>query len=370
VAPGELLKSTDGGLNWVLLPNYIHFALTEIAIDKNNPNVMYISGDERVTKSTDGGNTWVVAATGLPSGLGVYSVSVSPGNSQILLASNDNGIYRSTNGGGSWTLVYNTACQHFEFNPVNPQYAVAVTFSPYKILISSDGGAVWTDFTSNFSGDQLSDLAFNTSGTRLYVSTGMDGVYTHDFSFVPVELLSFTAAFNAGTVTLQWKTATELNNHGFEIERSIENAPWTVTGFVKGAGNSSVPVDYAYSDNPGVNNSCSIKYRLKQVDLDGSYKYSDEVEVIFAPQVFTLEQNYPNPFNPSTTIRYSVGEDQPVEIIVYDIIGNEVTTLVNKYQTAGVYEVSFDGSGLTSGMYFYKMKTGDYTEVKKMTLIK
>ncbi len=371
VSPGELVKSTDGGLNWVLQTNYIHFALTEIAIDKNNPQIMYIAGDERVTKSTNGGTSWTVSANGLPSGLGVYTVSVSPTNSQILLASNDNDLYRSTDAGGSWTSVYGSACRRTEFNPVNGNYAIALTFSPYKVLISSNAGAAWSDFTAGFNPDELSDLAFNASGTKLYVSTSMMGVYVHDFSFVPVELVSFTAAYNSGAVDLRWQTATELNNHGFEIQRSFGNNSWTTIGFIKGEGTSSLPVTYSYTDHPETNSGSKVTYRLKQLDLDGSFKYSGEVEVVTQqPYSFALEQNYPNPFNPTTTIEFTIPSEREVSLVLYNSMGEEIKVLLNNILREGKHTLQFDGSELSSGMYLLMLKSGSESVSRKLMLMK
>jgi hypothetical protein len=373
IAPGELVKSTDGGINWVLQSNYHHYALTEIAVDQSNPSIIYISGDEGVTKSTNGGATWSISSTGLPSGLGVYAVSVS---GQILLASNDNGIYRSTNSGGNWTQVFSSVPQHFEFNPVNPAYVAAVTFSPYKILLSSDAGLTWSDFTGNYAGDEVSDLAFNTDGTKLYVSSRMDGVFIHDFSFVPVELVSFTAMMNAGDVILQWETVSELNNDGFEIERSV-NSEWQRIGFVKGNGTTTEKNKYTFTDlNPGEGN---YSYRLKQVNTDGTYEYSQVIEIeVNHPEQFALLQNYPNPFNPSTTISFILPSESNVKISVYNVTGEVVTTLINSTLQSGTHEASFNTGeiNLSSGIYFYSIEayatdgSGSFKQTRKMVLSK
>ena len=115
----------------------------------------------------------------------------------------------------------------------------------------------------------------------------------------------------------------------------------------------------------------SYKYRLKQVDLDGTYEYSDEIEVeVIALSEFTLEQNYPNPFNPSTSISYSISEIEFVTLKVYDVLGNEITTLVDEEKPIGIYDVIFDATRLPSGVYFYRLQAGDFVETKKMVLMK
>jgi hypothetical protein len=119
------------------------------------------------------------------------------------------------------------------------------------------------------------------------------------------------------------------------------------------------------------NGTEKFSYRLKQVDFDGSFQYSEVVEVTFdVPKDFVLQQNFPNPFNPSTTIRYAVPQTSPVIIKVYDLTGQEVATLVNEVKEAGTYEVKFDAGKLASGVYIYRMTAGEFTSVKKMNVLK
>ncbi len=178
ITPGDLMKSTDGGQGWTQLLNYLHYTMTEVSMDPGTEGTLYVSGDQQVTRSTDAGQTWVRVAEGLPPGLGVYCVSVSPQDSLILLASNDNGTYRTTDGGGQWANVDSRDCQHFALNTVVPQMAAAVTFSPYSLLLSTDSGATWTDRTDGFAGQDMVDLVFSTCGRWLYVTSAHDGVFS------------------------------------------------------------------------------------------------------------------------------------------------------------------------------------------------
>jgi parallel beta-helix repeat protein len=202
---------------------------------------------------------------------------------------------------------------------------------------------------------------------------------------IPVELTSFAASVIDGDVVLNWVTATELNNSGFEIQRNpsptpslkegaLEQFNWIKIGFLSGSGTSTEVHNYLFSDqSPYAGKSY---YRLKQMDFDGSYEYSSIVEVDFnLPIEFSLEQNYPNPFNPTTKIRYTIPRDekrkmQNVSLKVYDVLGNEVTTLVNEQRESGFYEVDFNSSSFTSGVYFYQLKAGPFLESKKMLLLK
>ena len=185
---------------------------------------------------------------------------------------------------------------------------------------------------------------------------------------VPVELVSFNSNVSGNEVILNWITATEINNAGFEVQRKTTGGYESI-GFVEGKGTTTEVQNYLFRDNDLL--SGSYTYRLKQIDYDGSFAYSDEVEIdIDQPSVFHLGQNYPNPFNPSTTIKYSIPADGIVTMKVYDILGKEVCTLVNEYQQAGTFDVVFEGSNLASGVYYYQLKTSDMTATKKLMLTK
>jgi len=192
----------------------------------------------------------------------------------------------------------------------------------------------------------------------------------HEFpGVIPVELVSFVAASNGNSVVLSWETATETNNSHFEIEKRSENNAYTTIGKVTGAGTTVQPVKYSFTDNnPG---AAKVYYRLKQVDFDGSFSYSKEVEAdVEVPTVFELSQNYPNPFNPSTTIRYAIPEDARVTLEVYSILGELVATLVNDVQPAGKYNVVFNAAKFASGTYVYRLTANQTVITKKMLLIK
>jgi len=186
---------------------------------------------------------------------------------------------------------------------------------------------------------------------------------------VPVELASFVASVNENTVTLNWITATELNNSGFEVQRSTQTDVWEKIAFIQGNGTTTEIHHYSYTDDNLTEGNYA--YRLKQIDLDGSYEYSN---IVFAdvvnPLEFALEQNYPNPFNPSTTIKFTIPEASIVTLKVFNTLGQEVALLINQSMEAGVHEINFDAVGLNSGMYFYRLEAGDYVQVKKMTLLK
>jgi hypothetical protein len=193
------------------------------------------------------------------------------------------------------------------------------------------------------------------------------------YYIIPVELTSFTAKANAKEVELSWITATETNNQGFEVQRS-NGGEFETIAFVNGNGTTTETHAYSYTDKDV--NAGSYNYRLKQVDFDGTFEYSNVVQVdVSAPTVFALEQNYPNPFNPSTTINFSLPVDSKVSLKVFDILGQEVASLLNGNFVAGSHAVNFNASSLNSGVYMYRLEaTGingtNFTSVKKMILTK
>lgn len=192
---------------------------------------------------------------------------------------------------------------------------------------------------------------------------------------LPVELLSFIHKINGFNVSLNWATSAELNNKGFQIERmNVNDGIWKEIGFVEGAGNSNSEKKYFFEDRKL--NSGKYHYRLKQIDFNGNFNYknlNDEI-IIALPKKFNLSQNYPNPFNPSTKMDYELPVDSKVKLIIYDILGREIKTLVNDYQNAGLHSVEFDAKQLASGFYYYRLITNsngnDITITKKMMLVK
>jgi hypothetical protein len=197
---------------------------------------------------------------------------------------------------------------------------------------------------------------------------------------LPVELTSFTALANpkgAGGhgVELAWKTATEVNNAGFEIEKAVVRnkqsaASWTKIGYVEGHGTTNAPQSYSYNDASAAG---TISYRLKQIDRDGKFEYSNtvEVKVGLTAEDFKLTQNYPNPFNPNTTITFAMKTAEQVNVTVYNALGQSVATIFNGIANPNeLYSLKFDGKNLSSGTYFYALRSASRNEVRKMLLTK
>ncbi len=187
---------------------------------------------------------------------------------------------------------------------------------------------------------------------------------------LPVTLSLFTALSEKNNVTLTWKTTEEINNSGLDMERRTEESMWQKIAFIKGSGTTNQPVEYSYSDRklkPG-----KYFYRLKQIDYNGNYEYFDLAlpVIISKPKEFSLGQSYPNPSNPKSNIDFQLPERTKVSISVYNLLGQLAAELVNTEMDAGIYTVEFDGSGLSSGTYIYRITAGNFTEVKKLVMVK
>jgi hypothetical protein len=189
---------------------------------------------------------------------------------------------------------------------------------------------------------------------------------------LPVELALFTAERFGSSIKLFWRTITEINNYGFDVERSLDRGSWNAIQFIPAQNASNVPKDYSYVDHDIITGS-KYFYRLKQIDNDGEFTYSGIVEVYTGEILngFVLDQNYPNPFNPTTKIKFGFEKGVLAKLIVYDLLGNEVRRLFEGNADAGrIYEIDFNASGLSTGVYLYKLISDYRTETKKMLLVK
>ena len=243
-------------------------------------------------------------------------------------------------------------------------------FEPQGAVYLGAGSFSVTDFDfvgSTFTGYVVSMAGVVSFPVSLpYQLRGL-GFYN---SLLPVELSSFVSTVSGRDVTLNWSTATETNNSGFDIERSSANETWTKVGNVSGNGTTTSPQSYTFADRSLAAGTYS--YRLKQIDFNGNFEYfelTNDVN-IGVPNNFDLSQNYPNPFNPTTKINFDLPVDGNVSLKIFDMSGKEVMTLVNENKPAGYYSVSFNGASLSSGIYFYTIQSGDFVSTKKMTLIK
>ncbi len=254
---------------------------------------------------------------------------------------------------------------------INPQFADAPNDDYHLLRTSPCVDAGTTDTTGlslpNDDVDGNSRIVDGNSDGSVIIDMG---VYEYDVS-TPVELVVFEAIVNDDVVTLNWETATEVNNYGFEIEAStsLTTNQFMKIGFVDGHGSSNIKRIYLFVDRKPIFGT--IRYRLKQIDTDGSFEYSKVIEIVAnISSKFSLNQNYPNPFNPNTVINFVLPTTQFVNLSVYNVVGEKVAELVNSIMVAGNHTVNFNASSYTSGIYLYRISVGSYTATKKMILLK
>ncbi|MEO8399971.1 MAG: T9SS type A sorting domain-containing protein [Ignavibacteriaceae bacterium] len=246
----------------------------------------------------------------------------------------------------------------------------------YQWNLGIDGSPNWNGWVTG--NDTISDDPTPTYDAIWFFAPDLSDttvVYLDFVTFnpsgeVPVELVSFNAAVSGNQVDLRWITATELNNKGFEVERKSAEGTFEKIAFINGNGTKTDVSAYTYSDK--LEKAGTYYYRLKQVDLDGTFEYSNTVEVtiIALPGEYALAQNYPNPFNPTTSISYNIPQAGHVSLVVFNLLGEKVANLVNGFQESGNYTVNFEASKLASGTYIYTLNANGNTITKKMVLMK
>lgn len=259
----------------------------------------------------------------------------------------------------------------YQFNAGANDDTVSLFINPAISPVEPSPNLVHGSSTAN-DPTNLGTVALRQGSTANAANLVIDGIRisTTWGNIVPVELVSFSAYAGSAEVNLTWITATELNNNGFSIERKTAASEWQSIGFVKGNGTTTQMSYYSFSDK-NISSNTAYLYRLKQIDFDGTHSYSKEVQVSTGLiSTFDLKQNYPNPFNPSTQISFSIEKDGFVKLAVYNLLGQEVRTLINRNMEAGLHSISFDASDLQSGIYVYKLDAGSSSLTRKMMLVK
>lgn len=312
-----------------------------VYIDPVNKNVAYIcfgnyglAAGQHIWKTTNLNTatpTWAASGTGIPD-VPVNSFASDPGNSNILYAGTDIGVYAS-----------------------------------------SDGGATWSSFSTGLPIVPVFDMAVHPISHNLRIATHGRGLWSTTSVVLPIELTTFTANPRTnGKVYLEWFTASEQNNKGFEIERCTQLAngttSWTYIGFVSGSGTSSTVKRYSFEDEPL--GGKKFLYRLKQVDFDAHFKYSDTRLVTLRDFDFGLYTVYPNPAANTATIKYKIPEASQVKIVLYDNSGKQIRELINESRDAGIYQFNFSVKDLPAGIYYYTMQAGVFSNTKNFTVIK
>jgi len=356
---GTIIRTTDGGNNWVSQTSGTYERLYGVSFtDENNGTAVGVVGT--ILRTTDGGTTWTSQSSGTTESL--YDVSFTDTNNGTAVGGNGT-ILKTTNGGTTWTLQSSGTTESLydvSFTDANNGTAVGYFGT---ILRTTNGGTNWTSQSSGTT-ESLYDVSFTDAnngtavgrnGTILRTTNG-GTTWTQQSSGTTQQLRSvhFTdnntgwAVGYFGCILktidggLSWIKLTSGSTRYFESVQFVDNE----TGWVVG--------DWG---------------RILKT-TNGGVTFAEEEEIDEIPTEYYLSQNYPNPFNPNTKIRYSVSQYSNVVIKVFDILGNEIETLVNEEKLIGTYEVTWYAEKLSSGVYFYQLRAGDYFDTKKMILLK
>jgi len=367
----------------------------------SSANVLYYGTSGGKLFRIDNANTADLASTtpttitggSFPAGY-VSSIAVDPANSANVVVTfsnyNVDRIWYSTDSGTNWTSVTGNLtganspsirwAKMFSVSGT-PHYFLATSTGVYYTTNLNGGSTTWIqEATSSIGNVVATAIDYRASDGTLIVATHGRGVFeTAIATPLPVELISFAATQTNDDVALSWQTSGEVNNYGFDIERAAypkegevnsgNVGSWSKIGFIQGYGNSNSPKSYSFMDRNAP--SGKVQYRLKQMDFDGKYKFSNVVEVnVDVLNRLELSRNFPNPFNPTTTINYNLPNVSKVKLVIFDVTGREVATLVNEFQSAGKHSVNFNASRLASGVYYYRIQAGTIVQTKKMILMK
>lgn len=374
---GRILKSVNGGNSWVIKNGFLNGSLRKVEIV--SPTTAFIIGGDFsksssfILKSTDSGESWV----SLPLPSVFYQVVITSidfiTESLGYVVSTGGMIFKTSNGGISWTSQ-SSQTSHWlydvKFLDDNIGYAVGGNIDEGIVLSTKDGGITWhKEIIPYIQWLYSISFAYNNIG----LICGHNGRILRNLaisSVIPVELLTFFAEQSFETVELKWQTATETNNMGFYIDKMVDNE-WENISFILGQGTTTSGQSYSYRDNlKNYKSTAIIKYRLRQVDYNGTIAILKEIELLPTVSDFGINQNYPNPFNPETIISFRLPKDNLVKVSVFNSLGEEVRVLINTLYAAGSYEYLFNASDLPSGIYFYSISAGEFNSVKKMILLK
>jgi photosystem II stability/assembly factor-like uncharacterized protein len=393
--PYQFRYTTNGGTNWNLSPTS-PLATNEYgvinAFDFIDTNIIWVGSASTVASGTscklyrtqNGMNgTWLtttVTGTGGSTGLFYQAIAFTDKNNG-LTGSSGGDILKTTDGGATWNGVAPPAGQTafsvigmygFKDGSNLIRMSIVDATPAYYCFKTTDLGTTWTEEILPTEGTTNGIQHMQFVNSSLGFSGGLAGTIMKFSGTLPVELTSFTANSTMGNITLSWRTATEINNRGFEIQRKIDDNIWMTLAFKNGNGTTTNPNNYSFTDNISSLKANKLSYRLKQVDFNGQPQFSNIVNITnIIPENYTVSQNFPNPFNPSTIIKYQIPQNSFVNLRVFNSLGQEVATLVNGMVNAGTYEAQFNASNLSSGVYYYVIKAGDnFVQSKKMILIK
>jgi photosystem II stability/assembly factor-like uncharacterized protein len=370
-ANSGLYRSTNAGVSWTLCPtNAAQRSFQYIVIHPTNPNIVLVgvfnalaNSTHGIYRTTDGGVTWAPSTTGLGANKNILSLAINPLNGNVVYAGTSldpvaatgpSFIYRSNDAGATWflsstglpsTTADNNPVREMKVSRADTGVVLAALFfnsTTGGAWVSTNGGGSWTQRITGLPAvaGNLLRACFIRPGSSTEFYLGIDNATTGGVYRSTNAGLTWSV-FNGGSVLTNYAT------RSFTFRTSPDSTLYT------GVGSTAI------INPPGMG---IYEFTFTPVGINDPNSQ--------LPNTFNLEQNYPNPFNPSTVISYSVPSQSFVTIKVYDLSGSEVKTLVSETRAAGNHQVTFTGDGLSSGVYLYKLSAGNYTETKKMILIK
>ena len=359
----------------------------ECFVDYSNPDRVFMSTQTgSLKRSTNGGVNWSGILSGYSNTAGMAPFWQHPTESNKIYAALDRSIYMSSNSGTNWSDIsgaisdanHLTSVAHSPANTNN----MMVVFSSYttspKVFISTNEGVDFSDISANITGSGLTGkliqrvVADPLNGNTFYIarSSYTDGqiIKTTNLGANWSDISSDLPKISTNAVFADPVNAGQLYvGNDFGIYRSLNGG----TNWVRlGMNIPYVPVlSFSYFNN-GISRYLRAATHGRgayELDIIGTVGIQGNNEEVLA---YSLSQNYPNPFNPVTKINYNLPKAGFVSLKVYDVLGKEVKTLVSESKTAGIHSVSFDASNLTSGVYFYKLETNGFSDIRKMLMIK
>lgn len=380
----KLYRTMNAAVSWQAISDDVTWggAISAIAVSGLSPHTIYTgSSDGRLCRTTDGGANWMDADNGLPFGRYITRITIHPSDSSVVYATysgyaTGQHVFRTCDGGSSWTNISSNL-------PDIPVNAIAINpVPPYNLYVgtdlgvfeSPDDGTTWLVANNGLANVVIQDLFFHTdkSGNfQLVAASHGRGMFITVSSVVPVELSQFQAENLGRIVTLEWHTESETNSVCFEIQRQSDSTGFATIGTLPAAGTSTVHQEYHFVDRK-IERPGNYTYRLKQIDTNGGYSFSKQVDVDLshAFKQLKLWPNYPNPFNATTMIRYQIPEPQHVQVKIFNVEGQLVKKILDEYQHAGIHTIPWKAGTIPSGVYLCCITANNMQQTLKVMLTK
>jgi photosystem II stability/assembly factor-like uncharacterized protein len=365
-----LYRSSDFGVQWVRMSGLDNTPVTGLAILNS---YLFVGTDLRgfgsLLRTSNLGSSWIWIMVGDSINSSTETTSLQSNGSYLFVADGHLGIVRSSDNGATWVDNYPWMLWRISCIAIYGTKILAGSADFSNLRYSPDNAAHWYNVSTNIPSG-VNCIAFSDSS--VYVGTNLHGIWKLPLSqLVPVEIGAFTAARSGGNVVLRWRTESEAQNTGFDVERMFDDErDWRTVGFVRGQGTSNLAHEYRFEDHPPRGNAAA--YRLAQIDMDGARVYSPVVRVeraAAAPGGLSLE--FPNPARATARIAWSIARQAPVSILIVDALGRVLLRPVDGESfSSGRYDIDVSLAGLPDGGYFVHLIAGAERVTKFLAVVK